>query len=100
MTGNVEEEAVSKIAPELRKARNDGLVVMVIVLILSLFIMDTGKSLILSGISAAAYWAILMFIIFLRGEKPILLDLLFARFGFLVLLLAALSITALIFGPA
>lgn len=100
MPEDVEEEAVSKIAPELRKARNDGLVVMAVVLVLSLFIMDGGRAAAIVGLTATAYWAIFMFIVFLRGEKPILLDLLFARFGFLFLILAIACITVLLSKPS
>jgi hypothetical protein len=100
MGDEVKEEAVSKIAPELRKARNDGLVVMAMVLVLSLFLLDGGRAAAIAGLTATAYWAIFMFIVFLRGEKPILLDLLFARFGFLVIILVVACITVLLSKPA
>ena len=100
MPEDAAERAGSKIAPELCKARNDGLVVIAIVVVLSLMIMDEGQAAVCAGLTAAAYWAIFMYIVFLRGEKPILLDLLFARFGFLVLILVIACITVLLSKPS
>ena len=100
MAEDVEEKAVSKIAPELRKARNDGLAITVVMIILSLFILDGGQAAVVTTATAAVYWAVFMYIVFLRGEKPILLDLLFARFGFLVLILVIACITVLLSKPS
>jgi hypothetical protein len=100
MGEDVEEKVASKISPELRKARNDGLVVTAVMILLSFFILDGGRAIVVTTLTAALYWAVFMYIVFLRGEKPIWLDLFFARFGFLLVITILACITALLSRPA
>src|SRR5829696_6743595 len=82
----------STIAPELRAAWRFSIVQQVIIYV-GVFFLARDVRFIYTAVTAhAIYWAGIAFIIFLRRSKPILLDLLFARWAFPVLWLAAMVI--------
>ncbi len=90
----LDEKPVSKVAPELRKARNLSFFFTAFALIFSGMILDGGVTGGISLIAAIAYWSLFMFIVFLRGEKPTRLDILFARWGYPAIWVTALCLCA------
>jgi hypothetical protein len=81
----------STIAPELRAAWRFSIIQQVAIYF-TVFIMNDRQRIFAAILAHVVYWAGVAFIIFLRRSKPILLDLLFARWSFPLLWLLALII--------
>ena len=81
----------STIAPELRAAWRFSIIQQVAIYA-TVFMMNDRARIFAAVIAHVIYWAGIGFIIFLRRSKPILLDLLFARWSFPLLWLIALII--------
>jgi hypothetical protein len=81
----------STIAPELRAAWRFSIIQQVAIYF-TVFMMNDRSRIYAAVIAHIIYWAGIGFIIFLRRSKPILLDLLFARWSFPLLWLAALVV--------
>src|SRR4051812_19188372 len=81
----------TSIAPELRSAWRFSIIQQVAIYF-TVFMMSERLRIYAAVIAHAIYWAGVGFIIFLRHSKPILLDLLFVRWSFPLLWLAALVI--------
>lgn len=82
----------STIAPELRAAWRFSIIQQAAIYF-TVFLMSTDRLRIYAAVIAhVLYWAGIAFIIFLRRSNPILLDLLFARWSYPLLWLAALVI--------
>jgi hypothetical protein len=81
----------STIAPELRAAWRFSIIQQVAIYF-TVFMMNDRQRIFAAVLAHVIYWAGIGFIIFLRRSKPILLDLLFARWSFPLLWLAALVI--------
>jgi hypothetical protein len=98
MADHLEQPSLRKIAPELRQARSLGIKIMVAGAIVAM-LLDGGAGglAMIALVSAVAYWAVFAFIAFLRAEKPIWLDLFFARFGFLLLFIFLTSVARFFF---
>lgn len=82
----------STIAPELRAAWRFSIVQQCVIYVAVFFIAINIHFLYAAVFAHIVYWAGIGFIIFLRRSKPILIDLLFARWSFPLLWLAALII--------
>lgn len=81
----------STIAPELRAAWRFSIIQQVAIYA-TVFMMNDRVRIIAAILAHVIYWAGIAFIIFLRRSKPILIDLLFARWSFPLLWLVALII--------
>lgn len=79
----------NSIAPELRSAWRFSLIQQVAI-ILTVVAMNDRTRIYAAVIALAIFWAAVGFIIFLRRSKPIFIDLLFVRWSFPLLWLAAL----------
>jgi hypothetical protein len=82
----------STIAPELRAAWRFSILQQVIIYAGVFFLTRDVRFIYAAVIAHAVYWAGIAFIIFLRRSKPILLDLLFARWGYPLLWLLTMVI--------
>ena len=97
MANNLEPEPIdppdppSTIAPELRAAWRFSIIQQVAIYA-TVFMMNDRSRIFAAVIAHIIYWAGIGFIIFLRRSKPILIDLLFARWSFPLLWLAVLII--------
>ena len=94
MADNLEPKPVSGIAPELRGACTFSCVQQAAIVLTCAFLGDGGLRLRAAGIAAVVFWAAFMFIVFLRGSKPIKLDLAFVRWSYPLLWLATLILSA------
>ena len=79
----------NSIAPELRSAWRFSLIQQ-FAIILTVVAMNSRTRIYAAVVALAVFWAGVGFIIFLRRSKPILIDLLFVRWSFPLLWLAAL----------
>jgi len=79
----------NSIAPELRSAWRFSLIQQ-FAIILTVVAMNDRTRICAATIALAVFWAGVGFIIFLRRSKPILIDLLFVRWSFPLIWLAAL----------
>ena len=85
------EDPPSTIAPELRAAWRFSIVQQAAIYF-TVFMMNDRTRIYAAVIAHVIYWAGIGFIIFLRRSKPILIDLLFARWSYPLLWLAALVV--------
>jgi hypothetical protein len=79
----------NSIAPELRSAWRFSLIQQ-FAIILTVLAMNDRTRIYAAVIALAVFWAGVGFIVFLRRSKPILIDLLFVRWSFPLIWLAAL----------
>ena len=81
------------IAPELRAGWRFSLIQQVAI-VLTAFALNNNDVRLAAVIAAAVYWSVAGFIVFLRRAKPILIDLLFVRWSFPLIWLAAFILLA------
>src|SRR5688500_9811246 len=82
----------STIAPELRAAWRFSIVQHLILYVACIFMARDFRFMYAASTAHVIYWAGIAFIIFLRRSKPLLLDLLFARWGYPLLWLVTMVI--------
>ena len=88
------EQPANKISPELRSAIGFSAVQQVAIVLTCAFLQDGGLRLRASLLALGAFWAMTMFIIFLRGSKPIKIDFIFVRWSYPLIWLTAVVISS------
>ena len=83
-----------RIAPELRGACTFSCVQQAAIVLTCVFLKDGGLRLRAALIAVAGFWAMFAFSVFLRGAKPIKLDLFFVRWSYPLIWLGALILSA------
>ncbi len=83
----------SPLAPAYRPAIKTALLQQGIVLILAALVLDMGETFHAAVIAVVAYWLAFVVVVFRRASCPTRGDLLFVRYGFLLIFVSVLTIT-------
>lgn len=84
--------SAGKLSPELRKALPVSLLFQGLILLFSAFVLDFHQLLLITVIAIAVFWAWFGFLVFLRGEKPLAMDIYAVKWGFPAIWLAVVFI--------
>jgi hypothetical protein len=91
-----EKDPPSKIAPALSRALALSLILQALALLVSGLILESGLMIQITIVTEIVFWSWFMYLVFLRGQNPTHLDIIFVRWGYPAIWVATLYLSLLI----